>query len=147
MTLQMESGFHHTCFLECLLITLPNVIHASVVCQWKASLSDLFVYKSDLRNGKPLSQNKGTGYSVLYRVRTQGRRRGQGSRKKGDKLNPRNTPKREAMGSKIQYKRSRCLQHYIELALKPGVRDLGSSLCSVPKKHCGLGKIMPAHHL
>ena len=59
----MEPGFYHPCFLEHSLIALPKGIHASVTW-WKTSLSNLFVYKSDLRNGKPsmsLSHSKDSG--------------------------------------------------------------------------------------
>lgn len=92
----MESGFHHPCFLEHLLIALPKVIHASVTWWWKASLSNLFVYKSDLRSGKssmPLSHSKDTGYSVSCRDRRQGRRRDQGPGKEGGRSDQGALPK------------------------------------------------------
>ena len=46
---------------------------------------------------------------MLLRVRKQGRRRDRGSGKEGVKLEPRNSPKREEMGLRIQYKKSRGL--------------------------------------
>lgn len=80
----------------------------------------------------------------MYRVRMQGKRRDQEPWKTEGKLDPKSTSKREAMDSESN---TRGQGYYSELALKLGVKDLGSSPLSVTKKHYNLGKVTPAPHL
>lgn len=104
MTLQMKSGFCHSCLLEHSLISLAwcNTCQSCVPVTWKASLSDLFVYKANPRHNPRkskmlLSQSKDIADFTLPRVWKQGERRDQGSGKGGDELEPRSSPKREKM--------------------------------------------------